>query len=415
MVRTSLCWSLVLAALTGACPAWGADPLVVSLRDTYPSCSKSPPAEDVEAAKGLHEAARRHFELGEYEAARRRWKEAYALDCSAHRLLLNVANCRQREGNERAAWAARALYVERAGDDADPTIVTRVAREHPPKAYRPRPLTSAANLDVVLWPTRGAGNVFVFEASAKAALTRDLLVELELPWALWIDPGALADPRGNDVDDARAGVGNPHLSAFYTPRWFSGGIAVGGRLGAPWATIDDVDAQATAGIGGDARGWTDLRQWAAARLPLSATAALDQRVAGPFSVQADLTSTAFIPLGRGAYRFDDRSFDVAIAGGAGIALDFEVHKGATVGGDAGVSIVYVPTFEGDDAQATLRFGVAYRSEEILVRAGTRWGLDGPLGWAFDDGRLATFTLSLGVPLPGLADRPGPATSLASGD
>jgi len=416
MVRTLLSLSLVVAALAGVGPAWGADPLVERLRDTYPSCSSAPVAADVEAAKGLHEAARRHFEVGDYEAALQRWKEAYALDCTAHRLLLNVANCRQRQGDEEAAWTARALYVERAGGDADPVMVTRAQRERPPKPHRPRALTSAANLDFVLWPTRGAGNVFAFEASARAAMTTDLLLEIELPWALWLDPGALEDPRGNNVDDVRGGIGNPHISAFYTPRWFSGGVAVGGRLGAPLATVDDVDTQATAGIGGDARGWTDLRQWAAARLPLSAAGALDQRLAGPLSVQAEVEATAFVPLGRGAYRFADRSFDVALGGTLDFALDFDVHKGATVGGDAGVSLVYVPTFDGDEAQATLRFGVAYRSEEILVRAGTRWGLDGPLGWAFDDGRLATFTLSLGVPLPGLADQiDPPSAELASED
>jgi len=407
---------LCLATLLGVAPARAADPVVETLRTTYPPCVEEPSPEEIEAAKGLHSAARRYFELGDYPASLVRWKEAYALDCNAHRLLLNVANGRQRQGDEQGAWAARALYVERAGDDADPVIVTRVDRERPQRPHPARPTVSAAALDFELWPTRDAGTVMAFEAWARAALTRDLMVELELPWAVWLDPSALSDPRGDDVDDVRAGFGNPQLSAFYTPRWFSGGAALGGRLGLPLATVDDLDAQATVGMAGDAKAWTDLRQWAAARLPLSVTGALDQRVAGPFSVQAETEVTGFIPLGRGAHRFADRDFDVALSGGAGFALGFPVHPGGTLGGDAGMSLAYVPTFDDDGVQASLRLGVTYRSDEIIARAGTRWGLDGPLGWMDDGRRLATFTLTLGVPILGLPDQPDPeAAPLASKD
>lgn len=401
----------VVAAPAGAQPA----PLDAVSRD-YPACRAGAPAptvEDVAAAKGLHAAARRHFERGAFEAASRRWGEAYRLDCSAHRLLLNLARAEGRRGRKARAWALRALYVARTGRDAAaPEIVAMVDRDRPPDPHRPRFAASEASLSTEVWPTRGAGTVVAFAATLRAALTSDVVVDVVLPAVVWFDPDALADPRGDDVEDVRAGAGNPRVGVGYTHRWFTGGLVGGGRLGVPLTSIDDIDAQTAAGLAGDVYGWTELGLWAPARVPGSGFVAVDQRVSGPFSVGAEAETTVLLPLGRGAYRMADRGVDVALEGGVEGRVEFPLDgpRRHRLYGDLGGHVVYVPTFGGDDAQATLRFGVGYRGPALSARIGTRWGLDEPLGWAFRDRRLATVAVSIGVPIPGLADAAG---SLAS--
>ncbi len=99
---------------------------LTSAADTYPPCDKTPTAEDVEAAKGMHKAAEQYYAKARYDRAIESWKDAYGFDCTAHRLLINVGNAYEKLGKTELAIEAFETYVQRMGDSADANIVEKV-------------------------------------------------------------------------------------------------------------------------------------------------------------------------------------------------------------------------------------------------------------------------------------------------
>lgn len=95
--------------------------------DTYPPCDHEPSPADIEGAKGAHKAAEAHYNKGRYDRAIAAWLDAYNFDCTAHRLLLNIGNAYEKLGDRPKAIEAFEIYLERAGDAADPTIADKVA------------------------------------------------------------------------------------------------------------------------------------------------------------------------------------------------------------------------------------------------------------------------------------------------
>jgi tetratricopeptide (TPR) repeat protein len=101
-----------------AAPTPAAAPVVV--------CALRPSPEDVAAAKGAHQAAARFFARADYDAAIRCWRDAYQLDCTAHDLLLNIANALEKKGDRAAALAEIEEYLK-AGP-ATPLVQQRTRR-----------------------------------------------------------------------------------------------------------------------------------------------------------------------------------------------------------------------------------------------------------------------------------------------
>jgi hypothetical protein len=121
---SGLCLALLLASVSARA-------------DDYPACDKKPTPEDVEAAKGMHKAAEQYYATAKYERAIESWRDAYNFDCTAHRLLINIGNAFEKLGQTAKAIEAFEVYLERAGDKADPTIRDKVANlkalvERPP-------------------------------------------------------------------------------------------------------------------------------------------------------------------------------------------------------------------------------------------------------------------------------------------
>lgn len=95
--------------------------------EEFPPCDKTPSADDVEAAKGMHKAAEQYYAKARYERAIESWRDAYGFDCTAHRLLINVGNAYEKLGRTAKAVEAFELYVARMGDAADSNIIEKVA------------------------------------------------------------------------------------------------------------------------------------------------------------------------------------------------------------------------------------------------------------------------------------------------
>lgn len=80
---------------------------------TFPECPRRPTPSEVEGAKGAHQAASRFYDRAEYERAIQYWRDAYQFDCTAHAVLINIANAYEKLGKRRAAVVALETYLAR--------------------------------------------------------------------------------------------------------------------------------------------------------------------------------------------------------------------------------------------------------------------------------------------------------------
>jgi hypothetical protein len=96
------------ALFLGASIALADDPI------SFPECTKTPSQDDVEAAKSSHKIAASRFDLQDWDKAIEFWRQAYGLDCTAHALLVNIANAYEKKGDKRNAIVALETYLVRA-------------------------------------------------------------------------------------------------------------------------------------------------------------------------------------------------------------------------------------------------------------------------------------------------------------
>src|SRR5688572_16183839 len=80
---------------------------------TYPQCTRKPSAADIEGAKGAHRAATQFYDRGDYDRAIQYWRDAYAFDCTAHAVLINIANAYEKRGDRTSAVATLETYLTR--------------------------------------------------------------------------------------------------------------------------------------------------------------------------------------------------------------------------------------------------------------------------------------------------------------
>lgn len=76
------------------------------------ACTRAPKPADVSAAKGAHKAAARFYERGDWDNAVRCWADAYGFDCTAHDLLVNIANALEKKGDRAGALATLEAYLK---------------------------------------------------------------------------------------------------------------------------------------------------------------------------------------------------------------------------------------------------------------------------------------------------------------
>lgn len=94
---------------------------VASAQDPAPfaECTKAPTEDDVEAAKQSHIIATSRFNLQDWDKAIEFWRQAYGLDCTAHAILVNIANAYEKKGDKRSAVHALETYLVRAKSAPD--------------------------------------------------------------------------------------------------------------------------------------------------------------------------------------------------------------------------------------------------------------------------------------------------------
>lgn len=90
----------------------------------YPECTHKPSPADQDGAKGAHKAASQFYDRGDYEKAIRYWTDAYSFDCTAHGVLINIANAYEKQGDKAAAVVALETFLKRTS--SDPTIEEKI-------------------------------------------------------------------------------------------------------------------------------------------------------------------------------------------------------------------------------------------------------------------------------------------------
>lgn len=126
-----------LAVLASASVALADDPVA------FPECTKTPSSDDVEAAKQSHLIATSRFNLQDWDKAIEFWRQAYGLDCTAHALLVNIANAYEKKGDKRSAVAALETYLTRATGAPDLVKINERVVDLK-KELQPEPVASAS-------------------------------------------------------------------------------------------------------------------------------------------------------------------------------------------------------------------------------------------------------------------------------
>jgi len=90
-------------------------------------CNRTATPEEVEGARGAHQAAKQFYERAEYARAIQYWRDVFNFDCNAIGTLLNIANAYERLGDRQNAIFALEVYVKRVPEGTDVTKVqTRI-------------------------------------------------------------------------------------------------------------------------------------------------------------------------------------------------------------------------------------------------------------------------------------------------
>lgn len=109
----------------------------------YPECHRKVTPADLEGAKGAHKAATQFYERADYDRAIQYWKDAYQLDCSAHGVLINIANAYEKKGDRAKAITALETYLARTPDALDAQTI-RDKIQNLRNTIRPEPAPTAS-------------------------------------------------------------------------------------------------------------------------------------------------------------------------------------------------------------------------------------------------------------------------------
>ncbi len=123
LVRRSL---LLSALLLVAAPSLALTELALADPSPYEPCKKVPAQADLDAARGLHQAAKQYVAKALYERAIQSWFDAVTFDCTKPDVFINIGNAYERLGETGKAIVAYQTYIERKGAAANPDILEKV-------------------------------------------------------------------------------------------------------------------------------------------------------------------------------------------------------------------------------------------------------------------------------------------------
>lgn len=91
----------------------------------YPACDRTPTDAEVTAAQNAFQVGNASFNEADYDRAIDYWEDAYRRDCTAHRLLLNLARAYESNGQKQHAVNALQTYLARSPGSPDESQIQR--------------------------------------------------------------------------------------------------------------------------------------------------------------------------------------------------------------------------------------------------------------------------------------------------
>lgn len=228
-------------------------------------------------------------------------------------------------------------------------------------------------------------------ASLSGALGSSASLEVRMPMAFFFDG------RNGTFEGSGAAAGNPTLTLLHAPT--SGGFTwfFGGRLSAPLGSVSDSAAYRTALVYAfAANAFYDMHLWFPNHVPVGLRAGIEYQAHGNFFLRASFDPMLLLPFGRASGR------RVAFVHQARVEVEGRSDEG--VGAGFAFQYAHLPTEENafdraDNLQTAMEpYFVFETRRRFFMRAGVLVGLDSPLGFGFEEGRLTTFRLSIGSQL-----------------
>ncbi|MBS2014426.1 MAG: hypothetical protein JST00_16180 [Deltaproteobacteria bacterium] len=253
----------------------------------------------------------------------------------------------------------------------------------------PQARRSAVGLDLGLWSAKRVGSGMPVTIFISGALGSAASLELRVPMAFVFDAGS--------SDRSGAAVGNTTMTLLYAPT--SGGLTwfFGGRLAAPVASVSQRTMYETALVYAyAANAFYDMHLWVQNHVPIGLRAGIEYQAHGNFFLRASFDPTLLLPFGRASGR--------SVAFFHQMRLEVEGRSDEGVGAGLALQYVHLPTEKngfgpGDNVQTAMEpYFVFETKRRFFMRAGLLVGLDTPLGFGFEEGRVTTFRLSIGSQL-----------------
>jgi tetratricopeptide (TPR) repeat protein len=91
----------------------------------FPACTTTPTKADIDGAQKAFELGSASFNEADYGTAITYWRDAYRRDCTAHKILLNLARAYELKGDKSEAVNALETYLQRKPDAPDAESIRR--------------------------------------------------------------------------------------------------------------------------------------------------------------------------------------------------------------------------------------------------------------------------------------------------
>jgi hypothetical protein len=255
--------------------------------------------------------------------------------------------------------------------------------EAPAKAFMG---SSRVGGDVTWWSAKGFGSSFALVPSLSVGVTENVFIDAWLPFAANTGFGS------GSADKFRAGIGNPTVGVHYAgtagdATWF-----VGARGSVPMLYLtDDSTQQIPAVTALYATSLYDAYLWLN-YLPVGAYGGVEWYAQRKLWLRAEVDPMLLISLSDDRRLFGGRKTEFLYQ----LKLEAEGRAPSGWGGGLAITMVHIPTSDGDDnAQGAAEPFGSFDNGKLFARLGVNIALDTPLGFGFDERKVAALHFRIG--------------------
>lgn len=254
-------------------------------------------------------------------------------------------------------------------------------------------MRAGAGVEIYWFSAKNVGSTFPIIPYGIFEISPTLLLDVHVPFSL------ATNTQLGLTNDSKVGigVGNPTIGLTYVTTdarttWF-----IGGRISAPLAGLSDsAPWQIANTLGAISMALYDLQYWAYKYVPIGLRGGVEWQSSPGLFLRGSLEPTLFIPTQDNSSVVDTRKALFLYQ----MRFELEKHTDSGWGGGAGIQIVHAVSegdafTKGDNAQGSIEPFGSYESDTTFARLGLLLGVDPPLGFGFDKGKVASLHLNVG--------------------